>query len=130
MSAAVPLNADLLEPPDDATVARALEEYARAIRREYGSRVRGIYLFGSRARGDHTRESDADVAVVLADGDWDYWAEKMRLTDLTYDFLVATGADLQGWPLRETQWAAPETHHNPDLVKAMRRDARAIRPAK
>jgi predicted nucleotidyltransferase len=119
---------ELLAPPDDATVEAALQDYAKLVRKAYGERVKGIYLFGSRARGDHRPESDADVAVVLADGEWDSWAEKMRLTDLTYDILIETGADLQAWPLRESEWNAPQRHHNPALVRAMRRDARGIWP--
>ncbi|MBZ0229686.1 MAG: nucleotidyltransferase domain-containing protein, partial [Bauldia sp.] len=102
-----PTVAALLQPPDDAAVDRAVEDFARAIRAAYGDRVKGIYLFGSRARGDHTRESDADVAVVLADGDWDYWAEKMLLAGLEYDLIVKTGAEPQGWPVRESEWLDP-----------------------
>lgn len=125
MSAPAPPD-DLLAPPDDATVNAAIEEYARAVLSEYGARVKGIYLFGSRARGDHTPESDADIAVVLADGDWEYWKEKFHLTDLTYDMLISTGADLQGWPIRQSEWVTPESHNNPALVRAMRRDARPV----
>jgi antitoxin ChpS len=119
---------DLYPPPDDVVVNQAIQDYARAVRDAYGERVRGIYLFGSRARGDHTPESDADIAVVLEDGDWDFWEEKMLLTDLTYDLLIATGADLQGWPVRQSQWVTPELGRNAELVRAMRRDGRPVWP--
>jgi len=33
----------------------------------YGERLRGVYLFGSWARGEGTEESDVDIAVVLDD---------------------------------------------------------------
>ena len=114
----------LLEPPDDATVARALADFAAAVRRHYGDRLRGLYLFGSRARGDHTPESDADVAVVLADDGWSYWEEKMQLADLSYDPLVQTGAAIQGWPVRLTEWNQPDVHRNPSLIRAMLDDAK------
>jgi hypothetical protein len=65
MSEQSTIDRSLLELPDDATVARAIAAFASAARRHYGSRLVGLLLFGSRARGDHTRESDADVAVVL-----------------------------------------------------------------
>ena len=116
----------LLEPPDDATVARALADFAAAVRRHYGDRLRGIYLFGSRARGDHTPESDADVAVVLADGDWNYWTEKMQLADLSYDPLVETGTAIQGWPVRLNEWNQPDVHRNPSLIRAMLDDAKPL----
>ncbi len=125
MSAAPPVD-DLLTLPDDATVDRALRDFADTLRPVYGERLRGVYLFGSRARGDHTPESDADVAVVLADGDWDYWDEKMRLADLEYDTIIATGAEPQGWPVRESEWLNPERHRNPELVRAMQRDAKDL----
>ena len=114
---------DYLEPPSDEAVMRAVEEFAQTVRTAYGDRLEGLYLFGSRARGDHTRESDADVAVVLADSDWDFWAEKMRLADIEYDIIVETGAEPQGWPVRKSEWLNPDSHRNPDLIRAMRRDA-------
>lgn len=117
---------DLLDIPDDATVERALHDFARAVERIYGARLRGIYLFGSRARGDHTAESDADVAIVLADGEWRRWDEQMRIADLEYDTIISTGAELQGWPVSESEWRQPELHRNPDLVRAMRRDAKEL----
>jgi predicted nucleotidyltransferase/DNA-binding transcriptional ArsR family regulator len=36
-----------------------------ALRRIYGPRLRGVYLYGSRARGDWALDSDVDVLVVL-----------------------------------------------------------------
>ena len=47
------LGSDPYAPPDDATVNQAIADYARSVREVYGERVEGIYLFGSRARGDH-----------------------------------------------------------------------------
>lgn len=125
MSAAPPLD-DLLAPPDDAAVDQAVADFTRALQQMYGDRVKGIYLFGSRARGDHTPESDADVAVVLVDGAWRRWDEKMRIADLEYDTIVATGAEPQGWPVSESEWRHPERHENPGLVRAMRRDAKDL----
>jgi uncharacterized protein len=121
---------DLLTSPDDEAVERAVQEFARAIERTYGERVKGIYLFGSRARGDHELESDADVAIVLANGDWRRWEETMRIADLEYDTIVATGAEPQGWPVSEREWLHPELHPNPSLVRAMRRDAKDLRSGK
>jgi predicted nucleotidyltransferase len=109
-------------PPTEEEVRLAVAALASTIRRHYGADLKGIYLFGSRARRDHHAESDADVAVVLADDDWAFWPEKMRLTDLAYDAGLETGAYIQVWPVRESEWREPGRHRNPSLVKAMRRD--------
>jgi antitoxin ChpS len=110
------------EPPDDETVNAALEAFATAVRGAYGSRLKGIYLFGSRARGDHTRDSDADIAVVLADDGWRNWSESKRLAGIAYDFIVDTGTDIDAWPVSEREWRDP---HHP-LTSSMRNDARPI----
>lgn len=116
----------LLEPPNDATVAKALQDFAAAVRTHYGERLRGLYLFGSRARGDHTPESDADVAVVLADGDWVSWQERRALNHLGFDLMVDTGADIQAWPIRESEWLHPERHRNPHFAMAIRREGKPL----
>lgn len=113
-------------PPTDTDVSLAVAAFARTARRRYGDRIKGIYLFGSRARGEHRPESDADVVVVLADDGWAFWNEKMALTDLAYDAGFETGAYVQVWPVREDEWLEPDRHRNPSLVRAMRRDAVAI----
>ena len=49
----------------------------------YGPSLKKVILFGSRARGDATPESDIDLLVVL-DGPVDVVAEVWALTDLLY----------------------------------------------
>ena len=110
----------------DGAAERALAEFTAAIRRHYGNRLLALYLFGSRARGDHTPDSDVDVAVVLADRKLDFWREKMALADLAFEPIAASGIHVQGWPVSSAAWSQPETHRNPSLIRAMRRDGRVI----
>lgn len=47
----------------------------------YGRRLHALYLFGSHARGEATRDSDVDLAIVLASVA-DYAAEIERTSEL------------------------------------------------
>jgi uncharacterized protein len=67
---------------------RTLQEYRRLMEIEFGSRLRSLRLFGSRARGDADADSDADVAVVvdaLTEG------ERTRVVDLALDAWRSAG---------------------------------------
>ena len=46
-------------------VREALEEMKLLLVRIYGERLRGVYLYGSHARGEATEDSDVDVLIVL-----------------------------------------------------------------
>ena len=100
-----------------------LQRFADAVRAHYGPCLAGVYLFGSRARGDHSEESDADVAVVLH-GPFDFWEERAWLGDLAYDYLLEHWLHIQPYPFRLTEWDRADTRK--DLVSAARRDARPI----
>ncbi len=99
--------------------------FADAVRRAYGDRLKGLVVFGSRARGDASPDNDLDVAVILA-GDVDLYGEKTALADLAYDAIVETGVHVQAWPVSTDEWQDPEKHSNPFLVRAMRRDGTSV----
>ena len=113
-------------PPIADDVKRALDSFISAVRAHYGERLEEIVLFGSRARGDQRPDSDADVAVILKDGDWRFWAEKLTLADLTYDQLMEFGLRIQPWPISASAWMTPAKHHNPHLVEAMKQDGHPL----
>jgi predicted nucleotidyltransferase len=46
-------------------VHEALQKFASVVRSRFGARLRELTLFGSRARGTATTESDVDVLVVV-----------------------------------------------------------------
>ena len=48
---------------------RALNGITKSLREQFPERVRGVYVFGSRARGDHSEWSDFDILVVVKDRD-------------------------------------------------------------
>jgi uncharacterized protein len=105
---------------------QALDDYAAAVRRHYGARLVDILIFGSRARGDAGPDSDADVAVILEDGDWRFWTEKMLLAGLAYDVLLKHDLYIQPWPIARSGWESPATHPKQRFIEAIRRDARPL----
>jgi predicted nucleotidyltransferase len=62
---------------------RALDDVVAALRNEFGSRLRSVWLYGSRARGEPRHdESDVDLLVVL---DRDSTTERNRVYDAIWD---------------------------------------------
>ena len=55
----------LLPVPLDGTTAKALDAFLEALAAARFPFVSKVLLYGSRARGDHRPDSDADVAVVV-----------------------------------------------------------------
>jgi predicted nucleotidyltransferase len=119
--------AELLAPPSEPAVSRALATYRQKRVDSYGERFVAAYLFGSRARGDHRPDSDADVAVVLEALEGTPVDEKMRLVDLAFDALTDVGLMIQPWPFTRAQWEGREPEGRfADLLAAARRDGRPI----
>jgi uncharacterized protein len=99
-----------------------LSPFVAAVRRVYGERLAGIYLFGSRARGDHRTDSDYDVAVVLR-APFKFWHEHARLADLAYDSMLVDEILIQPFPFSDHEWRAAER----DLLKSAREVAMELR---
>ncbi|MEM3462407.1 MAG: nucleotidyltransferase domain-containing protein [Candidatus Bathyarchaeia archaeon] len=55
--------------PAPAKVAlESLKEFALAIGKKYGAGIEAIIIYGSRARGDYSFDSDLDALILLDDG--------------------------------------------------------------
>jgi predicted nucleotidyltransferase len=91
----------------DARIRPALARLKRTLRATYGKRFRGLYVYGSYARGDARPDSDVDTIVVLA-GSVQPYQELDRLSQmlsnlcLQYDLLIATYPIPEAW-LRERE---------------------------
>ncbi len=77
----------------------------------YGDQIERVILFGSRARGDATPDSDYDVAVFLKSIP-DAWRERRRLADLRVDFLEESGVffDTKAFPAGSYRDRTPLMH--------------------
>lgn len=56
--------------------------------------VAGAILFGSRARGTHRPDSDADVAVILRGEHQRFLLTKLAMSDAAFDVLLETGINI------------------------------------
>lgn len=54
-------------------------EFAKLLRERYGSLIKEIVLFGSKARKDSDKESDIDILIVLSEVSW---ATKKSISEL------------------------------------------------
>ncbi len=100
------------------------ERAARAFLRRLEGRypVREAFLFGSRARGGHTPDSDADIAVVLQ-GDHGSRSAIMRdMAGIAFHVMMETGVMVEALPLFGDELGRPETFRNPHLIANIRRD--------
>ena len=50
----------------NSAIRAMLQEFRSGVTAVYGSRLKGVFLFGSQARGDSTSASDVDVLIVLS----------------------------------------------------------------
>jgi len=74
----------------------------------YGDRLRGIYLFGSYARGEADQESDVDILVVL-DRFERYALEVNRTGALAADLSLEYGVTVSLVFMREREWLEGDT---------------------
>lgn len=82
------------------TLLRELKAGLEAI---YGPRLKGVYLYGSYARGDQREDSDVDVLVVL-DQVGRYSEEIGRTSYLTADLSLEHDVLLSRAFVSETDW--------------------------
>jgi DNA invertase Pin-like site-specific DNA recombinase/predicted nucleotidyltransferase len=109
-------------PRIDADTERAARVFLKRIERKYP--FTDAILYGSRARGDHKPDSDADIAVVLKGkgGRRDRIDAAVDWAGIAFDVLMETGIMVNGFPVWPEELAYPETFSNPALIDDILRD--------
>jgi predicted nucleotidyltransferase len=99
-------------------VDQILHDLRTGLERIYGDRLRGVYLFGSYARGEADAESDLDILVVL--DDIQHYAQEVRRTgQLGADLSLQYGVSVTKVFVRERHWL----HRSTGFLDSVREEA-------
>ncbi len=89
-------------------IQKLLSELKVKLARLYGSRLKGIYLFGSYARGDYNESSDVDVMIVLDDYQ-SYWQELVYSGEVVSKLSLKYGLSISRVLMKQQQWQEADT---------------------
>ena len=99
---------------------------SKLVRARYGNRVKGLYRINISEQYDYEDEPDAEVVVVLTDGDWQPSDESEKLSDLTYDVLLESDLFVLAEPIQESAWADPSEAADPIWVRTLKARAKLL----
>ncbi len=104
----------------DPSTERAARAFLIAIGKLYP--VLGAVVFGSRARGDHTADSDTDLAVLLPGVHGSTVNTMLEMIDVAYEVELESGIVVSPLPIWQDQWDHPEQFSNPGLIRNIQRE--------
>ena len=78
-----------------------LDSYRRELASRFGDLVEELIVFGSKARGDATPDSDLDILVVIREGDWPV---KDAVTEPGYTSSIGTAVVPSFMVLTRQEW--------------------------
>lgn len=80
-----------------------MKELRAGLVRIYGDKLKGVYLYGSYARGDYREGSDVDVMILLKNYR-NYWNEHKRISQLASDVSLEYDVTVSCIFIKEIQW--------------------------
>ena len=98
----------------DRETEQAIRQFLDRIGQDYD--IAGAVVFGSRARGTHRPDSDADVAILLRGEHQRFLSTKLSMADIAFDVLLDTGINISPLPIWLDEWEHPENYSNPALL--------------
>ncbi|HEY5574636.1 MAG TPA: nucleotidyltransferase domain-containing protein [Anaerolineales bacterium] len=84
-------------------IEQLLSELRAGLAILYGNRLKGVYLFGSYARGDHDQESDLDILIIL-DDIVEFGTEIRRTGELASNLSLKYGISISRKFISEDRW--------------------------
>ncbi|MGO9427206.1 MAG: nucleotidyltransferase domain-containing protein [Steroidobacteraceae bacterium] len=102
-----------LDPDTEAAVRNFLSRIPADLR------IERAILYGSRARGEHKPDSDADVALIVADRD-DVWQILWMLGGIAFDVFMDTDILIQPVVITLNDWLHPERAVRPGFLRNSR----------
>ncbi len=107
-------------PALDAETERAVRVFMQRLEGKYPA-IEGL-VFGSRARGDHKPDSDADLAVILKGEHGDRYKVSGDMAGIAFDVMLETGVLVDPLPLWEDELKCPDQFSNPKLIDNIKRE--------
>jgi predicted nucleotidyltransferase len=104
----------------DSATEVAVKRFVAIISDRYD--IADVLVYGSRARGTHRTDSDADVAVLLRGDHQRLLPVKLEMADIAFDVLLETGVLISPLPIWSDEWEHPENYSNPALLHNIERD--------
>lgn len=104
----------------DRNTETAVRRFLSLIANRYD--MAGAIVYGSRARGTHRPDSDADVAVLLKGEHQRVLPTSLAMADAAYDVLLETGINIAPLPVWLDEWQHPEGASNPALLHNIARE--------
>lgn len=101
-------------------IQHILEECKKALKEEYGNKLKDIILYGSWARGTATEDSDIDLLIIL-DGEILPGKEIDRMIDIITDINLKYGVLLSVYPMSNNDY----TTINSPLLINVRKEGKA-----
>ena len=90
-------------------LTQLLNELKEGLKKIYGARLKGLYLFGSYARREQDAGSDIDILVVLDRFDSTYSAEINRTGDFGSELSLKYGVTVSKVFVKEADWIQKKT---------------------
>jgi predicted nucleotidyltransferase len=84
--------------------------------------IASVIVYGSRARGTHRQDSDADVAVLLNGKRERFSTVMLDMSDTAFDVLMETDINISPLAVWVDEWNRPESYSNPALLDNIARE--------